>query len=90
MAGGTLRRHGLGVHGGGFCLVSHGSQARGLLSSGPDGPTVARLPRWAARTRRSGTDDAVAYRAPIALSRKASASTPKPLTANNPAHAREH
>jgi hypothetical protein len=31
MAGGTLRRHGLSVHGAEFCLVSRGSRARGLL-----------------------------------------------------------
>lgn len=31
MAGGTPRRHGLSVHGAGFCLVSRGSRARGLL-----------------------------------------------------------
>jgi hypothetical protein len=67
MVGGTLRRHGLGVYGGGFCLVSHGSQARGL-------PCLAlTAQQWRGHDggpRRSGGGDAVAYRAPIALSCK--------------------
>jgi len=50
--------------------------------SKPFDPTVARLPRWSAQTRRGGSDDAVAYRAPIALAAKASASAPKSLVAS--------
>jgi hypothetical protein len=81
MGGGMHRHPGLGVHGGVFCLVSRGSRARGL-------PGLALTARqWcgyhgvAAQTCRRGSDDVVASRAPIALSRKASASPPRFLPA---------
>jgi hypothetical protein len=75
MAGGTLRRPGLG----GTVEDLPGQPwiaGQRVAASGSYGPTVAWLPRWAARTRCSGSDDAVAFRVPIALACKASASTP--------------
>jgi hypothetical protein len=85
MAGGTLRRHGLGLHGGDLPSQPWIPGQR-FAAFGHEGPTVAGLPRSAGQTRRSGSDDAVAYRAPIALSRKASASTPRFLPANPARH----
>jgi hypothetical protein len=85
MAGGTLRRHGLGLHGGDLPGQPWIPGQR-FAAFGHEGPTVAGLPRSAGQTRRSGSDDAVAYRAPIALSRKASASTPRSLPANPARH----
>jgi hypothetical protein len=89
MAGGTLRRPGLG----GTVEDLPGQPwiaGQRVAASGSYGPTVAWLPRWAARTRCSGSDDAVASRAPIALACKSEringvlASNPTPHTLVNP------
>jgi hypothetical protein len=69
MAGGTLRHHGLGVRGKDLPGQRRIAGQRFAMSK-PFDPTVARLPRWSAQTRRRGSDDAVAYRAPIALAAK--------------------
>jgi hypothetical protein len=71
MAGGTPRHHGLGVRGGGFAWSAADRGPEVCHVQHPCDPTVARLPRWSTQARCRGSDDAVAYRASIALAAKA-------------------
>jgi len=88
MAGGTLRRHGLGVHGGGFSW-SAGIPGQTVAASSCYGPHSGAVTTTVGQTHHRCSDDAVGCRAPIALRKSERINAEIPWQPTNQAPARE-